>query len=383
MERLTLERGPIRPPSEAQSLLIRATRNCPWNRCAFCHTYHGEKFSIRSVDEISEEIARAGRIARRLLELSRLEGIGGRISQSVVNRAYAEGEFEGQSIRSVATWLHQGDESVFIQDADSLTMKTDDLVRVISRIRETFPQVSRITSYCRSKTALRKTQEELHRLHDAGLTRVHVGLESGCDEVLRLVNKGVTAAEQAEGCRKLKEAGLSLCTYVMPGLGGSRWSLEHARDTAVLINRINPEFVRLRTLHVVEGCGLRAMLEKGEFQPLPDEEIVMEIRSFIQQLHGIDTRIVSDHILNLLEEVEGKLAGDRERMLAVMDRFLSLAPEERLVFRVGRRKGLYRKLDHLADKETFTRIQAFIDQCMQTDPQLLERELNSTMDSFI
>jgi hypothetical protein len=382
MERLTLEKGPIRPPSEAKSLLIRATRNCPWNRCAFCHTYHGEKFGIRSVDEIGEDIRRAGRIAERLREIARLES-GGTISQQVVNRVYAEDEYEGESIRSVATWLYQGGESVFIQDADSLVMKTDDLVRVISRIRETFPQVSRITTYCRSKTALRKPPEDLHRLHDAGLTRVHVGLESGCDVVLRLVNKGVTAAEQAEGCRKLKEAGLSLCTYVMPGLGGGRWSLEHARDTAALINRINPEFVRVRTLHVVEGCGLRGMLEKGEFQPLGDEEIVGEIRSFIQQLHGIETKIVSDHILNLLEEVEGKLPEDKKRMLAVMDRFFSLAPQERLVFRVGRRKGLYRRLDDLADRETFTTIQAFIDQCTQTDPQLLERELDRTMDSFI
>lgn len=383
MERFALERGPIRPPSEAKSLLIRATRNCPWNRCAFCHTYHGEKFSIRSVDEIGEEIQRAGRIAERLREISRLEEGDWKISQQVVNRVYAEGEYEGESIRSVAAWLHQGAESVFIQDADSLVMKTDDLVRVISCIRETFPQVRQITSYCRSKTALRKPLEELRRLREAGLTRVHVGLESGCDEVLTLVNKGVTAAEQAEGRRKLTTAGLSLCTYVMPGLGGSRWSMEHARETAVLINRIDPEFVRLRTLHVVEGCGLREMLDKGEFRPLPDEEIVVEIRAFIRQLHGIGTRIVSDHVLNLLEEVEGKLPEEKERMLAVIDRFFSLTPEERLVFRVGRRKGLYRRLDDLADRETFLRIQAFIDQCMQTDPQLLEQELDATMDSFI
>lgn len=380
MERLTLERGPIRPPSEAKSLLIRATRNCPWNRCAFCRTYHGEKFSIRSVDEIGEEIQRAGRIAGRLREISRLEEGDGKISQQVVNRVYAEGEYEGESIRSVAAWLYQGAESVFIQDADSLVMKTDELAQVISRIRETFPLVRQITSYCRSKTALRKPLEELRRLSDAGLTRVHVGLESGCDEVLTLVNKGVTAAEQAEGCRKLTTAGLSLCTYVMPGLGGSRWSVEHARETAILINRIDPEFVRLRTLHVVEGCALRAMLEKGEFQPLPDEEIVGEIRSFIQQLEDIGTRIASDHILNLLEEVEGKLPGDKERMLAIMDRFFALTPQERLVFRVGRRKGLYRRLDDLAGRETFLRIKNFID---QTDPQLLEQELDGAMDSFI
>jgi hypothetical protein len=383
MERLALERGPIRPPSEAKSLLIRATRNCPWNRCAFCHTYHGEKFGIRNVEEVGGEIRRAGRIAERLQEAARLEGSGDRISQQAVNRVYGEGEYAGESIRSVAAWLHQGGESVFIQDADSLVMKTDDLVRVISCIRETFPQVSRITSYCRSRTALRKTSEELRRLREAGLVRVHVGLESGCDEVLTLVHKGVTAAEQAEGCRKLKEAGLSLCTYVMPGLGGSRWSVEHARETAALINRIDPEFVRLRTLHVVEGCTLRGMLEKGEFRPLPDEEIVGEIRAFIQQLQGIGTMVVSDHILNLLEEVEGKLPEDRDRMLAIMDRFFSHTPEERLVFRVGRRKGLYRRLDNLADRETFQRIQDFIDQCMRIDSGLLEQELNETMDSFI
>lgn len=382
MERFTLEKGPIRPPSEATSLLIRATRNCPWNRCAFCHTYQGENFSIRSGEEIGEEIRRAGMIAGRLREISRLES-DGRISQQAVNRVYAEGEYDGESIRSVAAWLHQGGESVFIQDADSLAMKSNDLVRIVSLVRETFPQVHHITSYCRSKTALRKPPEELQRLREAGLTRVHVGLESGCDEVLRLVNKGVTAAEQAEGCRRLKEAGLSLCTYVMPGLGGSGWSVEHARDTAILINSIDPEFVRLRTLHVVEGCGLRTMMERGEFRPLPDEEIVGEIRSFIHQLQGIGTRIVSDHVLNLLEEVEGKLPGDKARMLAVMDRFFALPPEERLVFRVGRRKGLYRRLNDLADRETFLRIRNFVDQCMATDPQLLERELDGTMDSFI
>ncbi len=383
MERTAMEKGPIRPPSEAQSLLIRATRNCPWNRCAFCHTYHGRKFSIRSVAEISEEIARSGRIADRLREASLQDGSGGRISQSTINRVYDEGEYTGESIRSVATWLYHGAESVFLQDADTMIMKTGDLVRIIRRIRETFPLVRHITSYCRSSTAVRKPKEDFEKLHDAGLTRIHVGLESGCDPVLRFMSKGVTAEDQAEGGRKLREAGLSLCTYVMPGLGGSRWSAEHAADTASLINRINPEFVRLRTLHVVEGCALRAMMDNGEFHPLPEEDVVREIRTFIGNLHGIETRIVSDHILNLLEEIEGKLPEDRTRLLATIDRFFALSPEERLVFRVGRRKGLYRRLDDLVDGGTFHRIRDFVDQYLRTDPQLLERELSSTMDSFI
>jgi len=383
MGKLAIEKGPIRPPSEAQSLLIRATRNCPWNRCAFCHTYQGKKFSLRTVEEIRDDIGRAKRIADRISDLSRLDGGDGRVSQSVVNRVCDEGEFSEDSIRSVAAWLYYGGESVFIQDADSLVMKTDDLVQVICCIRETFPDVRHITSYCRFKAAANKPLADIRRLRDAGLTRIHAGLESGCDPVLRFMNKGVTAAEQVEGGRKLKEAGLSLCTYVMPGLGGKRWSREHAVESARVINLINPDFVRLRTLHVVEGSRLFTMMQSGEFEPLAEEEIVREIRIFIEHLDGIETMIVSDHVLNLLEEIAGKLPEEKARLLAIIDRFFSLSAEERLVFRVGRRKGIYRRLDDLADKDTFLWLKCVVDQYMENDPEQLELELNSIMHSFI
>jgi hypothetical protein len=129
MEKLSMEIGPIRPPSEAQSLLIRATRNCPWNRCAFCHTYQGHKFTLRTVEEIEDDIRTAKRIADRIHDISRLDGRDGRVSQSVVKMVCDEGEFAGKSIRSIAAWLYHGGESVFIQDANSLIMKTDDFVR--------------------------------------------------------------------------------------------------------------------------------------------------------------------------------------------------------------------------------------------------------------
>lgn len=383
MGKIAMEKGPIRPPSEAQSLLIRATRNCPWNRCAFCHTYQGHKFKLRTVEEIRDDIRKAKRIADRIRDISCLDASDGRVSQSVVKRVCDEGEFAEESIRSIAAWLYHGCESVFIQDADSMIMKTDDLVQVICFIRETFPEVRHITSYCRSKTAAYKSLADFERLHDAGLTRIHVGLESGSDPVLRFMNKGVTAAEQVEGGRRLKEAGLSLCTYVMPGLGGKRWSREHALETARVINLINPDIVRLRTLHVVEGSHLYTMMQNGEFEPLAEEEIVLEIRIFIEHLNGIETMIVSDHVLNLLEEIVGKLPGEKTQLLATIDRFFSLSPEERLVFRVGRRKGIYRRLDDLTDKETYLWLKCFVEQCMETDTEMLELELSNIMDSFI
>jgi len=317
-----------------------------------------------------------------ICELSLQEGSGGTVTQSVVNRLLALGVFSEESIQSVAAWLHYGGESVFLQDANSLIMKTDDLVQVISCIRETFPSVHKITSYCRSRTAVGKTDEELRRLHDAGLTCIHVGIESGYDPLLRFMNKGVTAADHVEGGRRLKGAGLSLCVYVMPGLGGIRWSSEHAEETARVINLINPDHVRLRTLQVVAGSPLYTMMQNGTFQTLAEEGIVREIGIFIEHLDGIETTIVSDHVLNLLEEVTGKLPGDKSKLLATIDRFLAMSPEERIIFRLGRRKGIYRKLDDLAERGTFLWLKSIVDQ-YASDPDHLEQDLKRIMQDFI
>jgi hypothetical protein len=379
----SIERGPIRPPSEAQSLLFRVTRNCPWNKCAFCYTYRGARFELRTVEEIRGDIRIARGIADRLVELSRLEGNCGRITRTAVDSLCAEGEFAGESIRSVAAWLYHGAETVFLQDADSLVMRTGDLVAVLACIRETFPFVRQITSYCRSKTAARKSAADLKCLYNAGLTRIHVGLESGCEPVLQFVKKGVTAAEQVAGGQKLKAAGFSLCVYVMPGLGGSLWSMQHAEATAEVINLIKPDFVRLRSLHVAEGSDLFTLEQDGSFTPLGEEDVVREIRRFIECLDGIETTIVSDHVLNLLEELEGKLPEAKPRLLATIDRFFTLSAEERLVFRLGRRKGLYRRLDDLADRQTFNWLKSIVDQYASGDADQFERDMRKIMNRFI
>jgi len=323
------EQGPIRPPSEARSLLIRVTRNCAWNKCAFCHTYQGANFSLRPVSEIKEDILRMAQAAERIRTLSVENGEDGCIGEKTFNRIFSPEGNQDECLRSLASWLYYGGESVFLQDADSLIMKTDDLADVIASLREAFPSIRRITTYARAKTAARKSVDELKRLREAGLSRIHIGMETGYDPLLKFIRKGVTAAEQVAGGQKVREAGISLCEYVMPGLGGSRWSVEHAVETARALGRINPDHIRLRTLQVVPGTGLAQKVLQGEFQPLDDEAILREIRLFFETLEGITAEVVSDHILNLLEELEGNLPGDRERIIGSIDRFFALSGEER------------------------------------------------------
>lgn len=345
---LDFEQGPIRPPSEAQSLLLRLTRNCPWNRCDFCPVYTGARFSIRSVEEVKKDIDTVVEMVGHLKQRSFQAGLAGVVDGELLQAVFQEDRYT-DSFRSVALWLHWGAESAFLQDANSLVMKTDDLVEVVTYLRQAFPGLKRITSYARSQTLARKPVEDLRRILAAGLNRIHVGLESGSDRVLALVRKGCTAAQHIEGGRRVVEAGIELSEYVMPGLGGRDLSEEHARETARVLNAINPRFIRVRSLALPPGTPLRERWERGEFERLSDEEIVREERRFLEHLEGITSYVASDHILNLLEEVEGRLPEDKPFLLGVIDRYLALDGEERLLFQLGRRLGLFRTLSDLHD----------------------------------
>ena len=377
------EQGPIRPPSEARSLLIRPTRNCPWNKCAFCHTYKGSRFEFRPVEEIKQDIDAVRALADAVGELSWKLGQGGRVNDTVVSWIFGnEGSFS-DPFRHVAAWLYFGGKTVFLQDADTLIMKTDDLVEVLNHLRDRFPGIERITSYCRSRTAAHKSVEDLRRIRKAGLVRIHVGLESGCDEVLRFIRKGATAEEHVKGGRRIVEAGISLCEYVMPGLGGSRWSREHAVGTARVLSEINPDHIRLRTLSVRRGTPLHDAMREGGFAPIGDEEILKEIRLFIESLDGVQSRIVSDHILNLLEELEGKLPEEKEKLLGIIDRYFQLPETDRLVFRLGRRRGIYRSLDDLSEPGTYRQLKEAVERYQQEEPGRLDRDLDRIRESFI
>ena len=341
----SFELGPIRPPSEAFSLLLRLTRNCPWNRCRFCGIYKGQRFELRSVEEIKQDINVVKHIYDRIVALAWKSGMPNQlreVARMVLSRQ------PDQAVYSVALWLYGGGQNVFLQDANTLIMRTHELVEVLRYLKETFPTVNRITSYGRAKTAAKKTLEELTELHEAGLTRLHIGLESGSDAVLKLMDKGVTADEQITGGRNVVESGISLSEYVLLGLGGRGLWREHATETARVLSAIDADFIRIRTLSISPNLPMYADIANGNWVPTTDEEMVAELRLLIEHL-DCNSNFVSDHIYNLLQDVEGKLPEDKEKMLSIIDRFQALPPEERTNFRIGRRARIYTSLDELND----------------------------------
>jgi len=375
----SFELGPFRPPSEAYSLLIRATRNCPWNRCRFCGMYKGKKFELRPVEEIKQDIEVMKNIRDSIAELAWKSGYGGRLREvaaMVLNKP------PSHDFYNIALWMYGGGEYAFLQDANSLIMRTNELTEVLRFLRETFPGINRVTSYGRSKTAAKKTLEELVEIHEAGLNRLHVGLESGYDRLLKYVDKGVTAAEHILGGRKVVESGISLSEYVLLGLGGKEMWREHAVETARVLNEISPDFIRIRTLSVNEGLPMYQDVENGGFVRMTDEEIIEEEKLLIEHLY-CNSNYVSDHIANLLQEIEGRLPADRERMLAVIDRFQALPAEERTNFRIGRRAGIYTYLDELHDSRKHMAVEQIIDRLSQGNHQVDEKAVYKMMEGFI
>src|SRR4030066_2467055 len=325
----SFELGPIRPPGEAYSLLIRVTRTCPSNRCHFCPVYKGQKFELRPAEDVIRDIEAAKAIYDEIKELAWKMGNGSRL-RDVAATIYTRYQ-HNDCTRNEALWLWAGGESAFLQDANTLIMRTPDLVRVISFLKQTFPELNRITSYARSKTAAKKSLEELKELKDAGLSRLHIGMESGSNLVLSYVEKGVTAEEHIIGGKKVKEAGISLCEYVMPGLGGRKMSADHIMGTAQALNEINPDHIRLRTLHVRENMPLWSKVEAGDFELQTDDEVEEETGKLIEKLE-VTSEFKSDHILNLLPEIEGKFPEAKSACLATINRYLELPPRERVNF---------------------------------------------------
>jgi len=360
MNSLCFEQGPIRPPSEAYSLLLRITRNCSWNNCQFCSIYKGYKFERRSVEEVKADIDTVVEIITMVKGLSWKMGYSGQVNQEVARRLF-ESPGLSQSFISVVGWLYYGANSVFLQDANNLILKADDLVQMLEYLNQKIPGISRITTYSRSQTAARQPVEDLKRIRAAGLNRVHVGLESGSDQVLKIMKKGVTSEGHIKGGRNIIDAGMDLSEYYMPGLGGRGLWKEHSLETARVLNAINPHFIRLRTLHVSPVLPMYQLVESGEFELRTPDEIVEEIRIFIENLEGITSYLASDHIGNMLQDVEGHFPEDKPRMLEAIDRYLNLDDEQRLHYKVGRVMGLYAGVLDMAEPGSHQKVEETID----------------------
>jgi hypothetical protein len=339
------ELGPIRPPSEAQSLLLRVTRNCPWNRCKFCGLYNGEKFSIRPVDHVIRDI---DTVRHYVDEIDRImQQPGGSNQRDLFDLTAGQPESERMALHAAVNWVRGGMKSVFLQDANSLIVKPDDLVQILNHICRTFPQVERITTYARSDSVARISGEDMARIAGAGLNRIHIGMESGADQVLEFVKKGVDKQTHIAAGKKVKAAGIELSEYFMPGLGGAQFSQQNALETADAINQINPDFIRIRTLAIPEQVELYQDVQAGEFIPIGDIEMAEELLLFLHNLDGITSRVKSDHILNLLQEVEGRLPDEKEQITAPIRSFLAMPAEEQLLYIVGRRSGVFSRLEDM------------------------------------
>jgi len=299
----SFEVGPIRPPSEggSHSLLIRATRNCSWNRCRFCYgmPYNRERFELRTVEDVKKDLDSARAIADGIGAVSWKMGYGGALNRAV-GSAIVESDpaLDGNNcFVMVFNWLYFGGRTVFLQDGNTLIMPTDQLLEIVRYLKTAFPTVERITSYARAKTLAKKSLEELKELQRAGLSRLHVGLETGDDEVLAYVDKGVTSAEQIVAGKKAKEAGFELSEYVMPGLGGRAMWEQHAKNTARVLNETNPDFIRLRPLVVGPGLPLYEDYAKGVFELSSPHERLRELKVMVENL-DVTGRLCFDHFLN-------------------------------------------------------------------------------------
>ncbi len=261
----------FRPPSEAGSLLIQATIGCPHNKCRFCGMYKEKRFKIRLLRDIHEDLDRAR-------------------------------EYYGPYIQTL-----------FLPDGNTIAMKASSLVSILEKARENFPHLERITVYGSARYLLLKKPEELKKLKKAGLSRVHMGLESGDDKTLELMEKGATGAESVLAGKKVTEAGIELSVYYLLGLGGRERLAEHAGHSAEAINAMGPDFIRIRTLRASRGTPLYEDVLEGRFQVPSPQEALKELKILVSGLEG-PSMLLSDHILNYLN-LTGELPGDKEELL--------------------------------------------------------------------
>jgi len=382
--KLSFEQGPIRPPNEARSLLLRITRNCPWNQCLFCPVYKKKKFSLRTAEEVKKDIQTARDIADDIKALSWKMGVSGLITDPIISHIISNNNYS-YSYKSVALWLYYGTGECFLQDADNFIIKTGDFVDILRFLREKFPDLRRVTTYSRSRTVSRKPLAEMREIKEAGMDRVHIGLESGYDPLLKLIKKGVTAAQHIDAGRKVIDSGMSLSEYIMPGLGGEAMWKEHAVETARVLSEINPHYIRLRSLRVPIHTPLYQKVKNGEFKMLTDDQVVEEIKVFIESLdNNIASTITSDHIMNLLEEIRGKLPEEKVTMLHVIKKYQDLPESERIIYRIGRRGGAYSSTDDLyRDQITYNKIEGLVSELSSKGPDEIERFMNEMADQYI
>ena len=268
----------IRPPSEADSILLQVTLGCSHNKCTFCGTYRGKRFNIKKDDVIFEDIEFAGKYCRRQKRL-------------------------------------------FLCDGDALVIPMRRLVPILERIRDRLPWVERVGVYANTKSIKMKTNEELAQLRKLGLKIAYMGLESGDNKVLEAIRKGADADKMITMGKKLKKAGIKVSVTVLLGLGGRNGSLDHARETGRVLTAMDPDFVGALSLMLIPGTELHDQYVKGDFQLPGPEEMLSELGAMISATTLTDGLFHANHASNYLP-IRAHLPRDKEKTLELISQAL-------------------------------------------------------------
>ena len=267
----------FRPPSEAYSLLVQVTIGCTHNKCTFCSMYKDKKFRIRDPREVLEDLAWARRHYRRV-------------------------------------------ERIFLCDGDALALTNKKLLPILEFISENFPECERVTAYARATDVLRKSEEELRQLREAGLTMVYIGAESGSDEVLLQINKGETRQQLIDGVRKAEDCGIRTSVTFISGIAGKAGWEDHAIQTGTMISEMEPSYVGLLTLMVDPDVPIAEEIRSGRLVLLSPEEVLEETDLLLQNTNVSRPCVFrSNHASNYLS-LRGTLPQDKDAMLQMIHR---------------------------------------------------------------
>jgi radical SAM superfamily enzyme YgiQ (UPF0313 family) len=269
----------IRPPSEANSILLQVTVGCSRNRCTFCGTYRGERFRIKPEEIVREDIAFAASHCRRQRRL-------------------------------------------FLCDGDALVIPQPRLVAILREVRAQLPWVTRVGSYANARSIGLKSDGELRELRELGLGILYMGLESGDDETLKAIRKGADAATQTAMGRKAIEAGMKLSVTVILGIAGRSRSAVHARETARVLSAIDPDYVGALSLMLIPGTPLYDEWQSGAFSLIEPAEMLAELRTILAETRLSQGLFHANHASNYLP-IRARLPKDREAILALIDRAMA------------------------------------------------------------
>lgn len=268
----------IRPPSEANSILLQVTVGCSHNKCTFCGAYAGERFTIKKDAVIFEDIEFAAKYCRNQSRL-------------------------------------------FLCDGDALIIPQRRLVPILEKIRKRLPWVERVGLYANTKSIRMKSESELEELRQLGVKIAYMGLETGDDVTLKQINKGADANRMIEMGKKIRRAGIKLSITVLLGLAGRERSDIHAMETGRVLSAIDPEYVGALSLMLVPGTPMQREHENGDFELITPDEMLRELGTMISTTNLSSGLFHANHASNYLP-IRAHLPRDREKTLALIARAL-------------------------------------------------------------